>query len=375
MRRITLMTLILSLLLYGRAAAAPNTSARASILQLSDGKVLYQRNSEARMLIASTTKIMTALVVLDNCDPDEVVKVTAASAAVEGSSIYLKPGEELTVEELLYGLLISSGNDAAHALALHVAGSIEAFAELMNKKAAELGLENSSFRNPHGLDQDGHYSTASDLAAIAAKALENELFCEIVATKSKLVAGRSLTNHNRLLWSYKGAQGVKTGYTIAAGRTLVSCAERDGLKLICVTLCAPNDWDDHMKLYDWAFSQYKMNTIAEKNKEHCRVPVISGVSDSAAVGFSEDCRLLLGADDVLETKLRLPKFVYAPVSENDVAGGLEIIVNGEHVKTLSLTYSETVEQDEEVKLNLWGRIKHWWYLGNSQGIQYRMLPY
>ena len=172
--------------------------------------------------------------------------------------------------------------------------------------------------------------------------MENELFCEIVATKSKLVAGRSLTNHNRLLWSYKGAQGVKTGYTIAAGRTLVSCAERDGLKLICVTLCAPNDWDDHMKLYDWAFSQYKMNTIAEKNKEHCRVPVISGVSDSAAVGFSEDCRLLLGADDVLETKLRLPKFVYAPVSENDVAGGLEIIVNGEHVKTLSLTDRKSV---------------------------------
>jgi len=254
-------------------------------------------------------------------------------------------------------------------------GALSAQSVLMNKKVAELGLENSSFRNPHGLDQDGHYSTASDLAAIAAKALENELFREIVSTKSKVVAGRSLTNHNRLLWSYKGAQGVKTGYTMAAGRTLVSCAERDGLRLICVTLCAPDDWDDHMKLYDWAFSQYKMNTVAEKNQEYCRVPVISGVSDSVAVGFSEDCRLLLAADDVLETKIRLPKFVYAPVPEDDIAGGLEIIVNGELIKTLPLTYMETVEQDEEVKLSLWGRIKHWWYLGNSQGIQYRMLPY
>lgn len=370
-----LLTLVICLLLCGEVAAAPDISAKAAILMFSDGKALYERNADARMLIASTTKIMSALVVLDNCDPAEIVKITAKSEAVEGSSMYLKAGEELTVQELLYGMLMASGNDAAHALALHTADGIEAFAELMNKKAAELGLKNTSFRNPHGLDQDGHYSTAADLAAIAAAALENELFCEIVATKSKVVAGRSLTNHNRLLWSYNGARGVKTGYTMAAGRTLVSCAERDGMELICVTLCDPDDWDDHMKLYNWAFSRYEMSTVTEKDKEYRKIAVVSGLSDSAGVGFSEDCRLLLSKDDVLETTVRLPKFVYAPVFENDIAGTAEIRVNGELIRTVNLIYTETVALDEEEKLDFWGRIKHWWYIGNSQGLQYRMLPY
>jgi len=373
LRKFTLM-LVISLFLCGKAAAAPNTSAKAAILQLPDGKVLFQKNADSRMLIASTTKIMTALVVVDNCEPGEIVKVTAESAGIDGSSMYLKAGEELTVEELLYGMLMVSGNDAAHALALHTAGSIEEFAELMNKKAAELGLENTSFKNPHGLDDEGHYSTAADLAKITAEALENELFCEIVSTKSKMVAGRSLTNHNRLLWSYSGTHGVKTGYTMAAGRALVSCAERDGLKLICVTLCDPDDWDDHMQLYDWAFSQYELTTITEKDKEYFRVPVISGISDSAGVRAMEDCRILLEADDSVDIKVRLKKFVYASVSENASAGAIEVSVNGELVKTVPLAYSETVELDEEVKLDFWGRIKHWWYIGNSQGLQYRM-PY
>jgi D-alanyl-D-alanine carboxypeptidase (penicillin-binding protein 5/6) len=369
LKKIALM-IVISLLLCGRAAAAPGISAKAAILCLPDGRVLYESNADARMLIASTTKIMTALVVLENCAPDEVVKVTAKSTAVEGSSMYLKPGEELTVEELLYGMLICSGNDAAHALALHTAGSIEAFAELMNNKAAELGLENTSFRNPHGLDEEGHYSTAADLAKIASAAMGHELFREIVATKNKVVAGRSLVNHNKLLWSYEGAMGVKTGYTKAAGRTRVSSAEREGFTLICVTLCAPDDWDDHMKLYDWAFSQYNMHSISEKGREYCRLPVISGVAESVGVRCSEDFSLLLKNGDGLETKALLPKFVYAPVREGEIAGSIEVSVNGEVVKTIPLVYSESVEQDEKIKLDFWGRIKRWWILGNLQVIKY-----
>jgi len=366
--------ILISLLLCGRAFAAPDISARSAILCLPDGRVLYENNADARMLIASTTKIMTALVVLENCDPGEVVKVSAKSTAVEGSSMYLRPGEELTVEELLYGMMLCSGNDAAHALALHTAGSIEDFAELMNRKAAELGLTNSSFKNPHGLDEEGHYSSAADLAKIAAAAMEHELFREIVATKHKLVAGRSLVNHNKLLWSCEGVMGIKTGYTKAAGRTLVSCAQRDGLTLICVTLCAPDDWDDHMKLYDWAFSQYRMHAVSEKGREFIRLPVVTGVADTVGVCYGEDFSLLLNKEDELEVKVRLPKFVYAPVWESDVAGTIELSVNGEFVKSIPLVYAESVELDEEAKLDFWGRIKRWWNLGSMQGLRLGLLP-
>jgi D-alanyl-D-alanine carboxypeptidase (penicillin-binding protein 5/6) len=187
--------------------------------------------------------------------------------------MYLKPGETLTVGDLLYGLMLASGNDAAAALALYVAGGVDAFAELMNGKAAALGCTGSHFVNPHGLDADGHYSTARDLWRIAREAMNNETFRAIVSTKYISAAGRSLNNHSRLLWSCPGAVGLKTGYTESAGRSLVSSAERGGMRLICVTLSDPDDWDDHTNLYDWAYGHYRLVCVPADGGTYGTLPV------------------------------------------------------------------------------------------------------
>lgn len=194
--------------------------------------------------------------------------------------MYLKEGEQLTVEDLLYGLMLSSGNDAAVALAIYVSGSIEAFAEEMNRKAEELGLQNTHFANPNGLDQEGHYATAESLGQITVAALQNPDFRTIVSAKSYACAGHSMTNHNKLLWQYPGAMGVKTGFTKQAGRILVGAAERMGSCLVSVTIHAPSDWSDHAQMLDYGFSLYSSRTLVTEGEEVGQMPVISGLSDS-----------------------------------------------------------------------------------------------
>ena len=266
------------------AFAAPEVSAKSCILiDAESGASLFEYNADAQMPIASTTKILTALVVIERCKLEDTVFIESKHVDVEGSSMYLVPGETLTVRELLYGLLLASGNDAATALAYHTAGDIDAFADLMNEKAASLGCSSSNFTNPHGLNSDRHYSTAGDLAIIAATVMENDTLSDIVSTKSVTISSRSYTNHNKLLWTCDGALGMKTGYTSMAGRTLVSCAERDGIRLICVTLNDPDDWDDHINLYDWGFSQRTRYKIEKRSDIYAPVPVISGVKDYAKI--------------------------------------------------------------------------------------------
>lgn len=240
------------------ASAKTTTSARSCILMdAQTGKILYEYNADAKSLIASTTKIMTALVVLEHLPLKMEYIIPPEATEIEGSSMYLKPGECLTVEELLYGLMLQSGNDAAVALALACSDSMDEFVALMNLKAQQLGLLDTHFENPNGLDGKTHYSTARNMAQLARYALENETFLKIVSTKSIRFGERCLTNHNRLLWMCEGCIGVKTGYTRAAGRTLVSAAERNGRRLIVVTLCDGNDWNDHMRLYEFGFSVRK----------------------------------------------------------------------------------------------------------------------
>ena len=213
--------IFLSLFLPVKAYAAPDNSAEAVILVHADtGQILYSENADSKMLIASTTKIMTALVVPENCEPDEMVKILPEYTSVEGSSMYLKAGESYSVRDLLYGMLLVSGNDAATALAFYCAGSIEAFAELMNAKAREMGLQNSSFKNPHGLDADGHYSSAEDLAAITCQAMKNELFAEIVSTKTYKVGNQTYMNHNKLLWNYEGCLALKPAIPLPRAEAL-----------------------------------------------------------------------------------------------------------------------------------------------------------
>ena len=234
------------------SALALSASA-AVLMEARSGQVLYEHNAHTPMLIASTTKILTALTALRHDDLSETVTVSREVTLTEGSSMYLTEGEKLTVEELLYGLLLASGNDASEALARHC-GDRDRFVEWMNELAAEIGMEDSHFENPSGLDGVEHKASAYDMAKLAACAMEDPTFARIVSTRSITIGQRTLTNHNKLLSQLDGCVGLKTGYTKAAGRTLVSAVEREGKMLVAVTLCDGNDWEDHKALHEYGFS-------------------------------------------------------------------------------------------------------------------------
>jgi D-alanyl-D-alanine carboxypeptidase len=334
------------------------------------GRVLYEHNADDRMLIASTTKIMTAIVVIEHCDVGEPVTVGPESVGVEGSSMYLEAGKSYTVEQLLYGLMLVSGNDAATALAIHTAGSVEAFAALMNAKAAALGMTNTCFKNPHGLDEDGHYSTARDLAVLACYCMKNDEFCKIVSTRSYTVGEQTLVNHNRLLWTCDGAIGLKTGYTRAAGRILVSCAERDGLRFVCVTLSDPDDWDDHTALYDWAFGECGYYTAADDNTMFT-LPVVSGTLDSVAVAPESGLKVMVLRGEEPEISVELPRFVFAPVTAGETAGEITVTQDGAVTGRCRLVYSESVPQRQGIELTPWERFRDVWAMaGRCCGFSY-----
>lgn len=256
--------------------------------------------------MASTTKIMTALLAIERLDPETVVTVPKEAVGIEGSSIYLTEGEQITVSDLLYGLMLESGNDAATALAIAAGGTVEDFVRLMNERAAELGLEDTHFSNPHGLSADDHYTTAYDLARLTCAALENETFASIVSCKTKTISDgrRYLSNHNRLLRSYEGCIGVKTGYTLATGRTLVTAAERDGLTLVAVTLNDRSDWADHTRLLDYGFAHYE--SVALEGVSGTPLPVVGGVAESVSVSAA-DGSVVLPKGQTVTRRLVLPR--------------------------------------------------------------------
>ena len=327
-----------------RKTTRPAIHAQSAILMdAGSGRVLFEHNADARSRIASTTKILTGLLVCEQMDPEQELTVPKAAAGVEGSSMYLTAGERITVRELLYGLLLHSGNDAATALAITCGGTAERFVERMNIRAAQLGMTNSHFRNPSGLDEDGHFSTARDLALLTRAALRNALFREAVGTKSITLGTRTLTNHNRLLWSYPGANGVKTGYTRAAGRVLVSSAERGGRTLIAVTICDPNDWADHTALLDYGFSAFEWRCFLRAGASAGTVPVVGGVRDAVALRAGEALGWPLAPGETAELRLHAPKFVYAPVLSAP-AGYAELLINGEPVRCVTVYYRYPVAQ-------------------------------
>ena len=285
----TLAVLCLYSIFPCRISAVETSAASAILMDADSGRVLYEHNADRKMLIASTTKILTALVAIEEGDLHDSVKVSREAAYTEGSAMYLTEGETLTLETLLYGVLLCSGNDAAVAVAQHVGGSVKGFVALMNEKAQELGMEHSSFANPNGLDDEQHYSTARDMAKLARAALENETLMRIASTRSVTIGGRTMTNHNKLLHYVDGCLGLKTGYTKAAGRTLVGCAEKNGQRLIAVTLQDGNDWADHQALYEYGFSAYPARTCAVRGQDLTQAPVSGGVSPTvpliAGAGF------------------------------------------------------------------------------------------
>lgn len=339
------------------ASSPPQISAKAAIVICADdGKAVFELNADDRMLIASTTKIMTAVVALESCGLDERVRIDSRSAGTEGSSMYLREGDVLTVEELLYGLMLCSGNDAASALAIHAAGSAEEFARLMNAKAKELGLEGTHFANPHGLDAEGHYSTAGDMARLAAYAMQNQDFARIVSTKSAVIQGREIQNHNRLLFEYPGCIGIKTGYTMAAGRTLVSCAQRGDTRFICVTLCDRDDWRDHEALYDWAFENYEYRKVIDSAVCY-RVSAVNGGAPYVRAQAENDRGVLLEKGEEAELEIELPPFVIAPVTNGEAAGVIRAVSGGETLCEVRLVYTQALPAEE--RSGLLARAAEW----------------
>lgn len=319
------------------ASAAPtaiSTNARAAaLIDVESGRILYSSRGNERMKIASLTKIMTAIVAIEHGNLSDAVRTSRRAAGKEGSSIYLKVGEEMSLQNLLYGLMLRSGNDAATAIAEHVGGSEEGFVYLMNKKAELLGLENTRFANPHGLDDADHYSSANDMAKLTAYALRNAVFRDIVKTRVKAVPNPNdswdykWTNKNKMLALYEGADGVKTGYTKQAFRCLVSSATRNGQQLAAVTLNDGDDWADHRRLLDWGFGNYPLEALAENGQKLAgyelsvarsfRYPLAEGERQAVTTRLvpqpKEDMRYVLGDAGKLEFYLDDVKIGSVPV--------------------------------------------------------------
>lgn len=304
----------------------------AVVMDADSGRLLYAQNPDKRLANASTTKIMTALLTLEQPDQDRYFTVDSDAIQVEGTTMGLQPGDSVTLHQLAAGMLLPSGNDAANAAAVEIAGSEEAFVRLMNQRAAELGLQNTQYRNPSGLDAEGHYSSARDLATLAAHALENEDFADIVSKQEIRMAfgnppyNRSLYTTNKLLERYPYAIGVKTGYTDDAGLCLVTAAEKDGTRLIIVTLNGKDDVNTHMRLYEHFFPLLARVDLSGFT-EGLSVPVTGGTRDSvAAVPAAEPEAALLEREyDELTREVELPQFVYAPVQAGQVLGEIRLL--------------------------------------------------
>lgn len=326
-------------------ASAPETSAEAFILMdAASGRVLASHNELAEKSIASTTKIMTALVALEHSTLSEKVTVRREDLR-EGSSMYLAEGETLTMEELLYGLLLPSGNDAAECIASYCGGGArETFIDWMNEKAASLGMTHTAFRNASGLDESGHHSCALDMARLAAYAMRDPVFVRIVSTASASLGTRTMTNHNKLLASYPGCIGLKTGYTGDAGRTLVTCAERDGLRLIAVTLHDGSDWADHAALYDYGFSAYTCAFGAKRGAQYAAVTV--GDTAVGAVAAESFCYPIT-AGEALSTRTEMVSSLSAPIVCGQKLGELVILCGEAEVGRVDLVSERTVGLQEQ----------------------------
>jgi D-alanyl-D-alanine carboxypeptidase len=353
--------LALAAVLFFAIPVSAISAQKAILLDAVTGRILYEKDADSRSLIASTTKIMTALIVCEQCNVLDRVRIPKEAVGIEGSSMYLQEGEILSVQELLYGLMLHSGNDAAVALAIYCGGTAEGFVERMNDKAKVLGMENTHFENPNGLDSPEHYSTAEDLAALTAYAMKNPIFAKTVSTKTVLVGSRSLRNHNKLLWRLDGADGVKTGYTRAAGRILVSSAVRNERRLIAVTINDGDDWNDHIALHNTGFSDYTPQLLVAEGECLGSVSVICGEQAYVNVLADDDFWYSLSDNEQPYILLSEPGFAYAPVIEGQIAGAAHICIGDSVVGKVSVVYENTVERVKSQKKHFWQR----WFGGKT----------
>ena len=325
----------------------------AVVINADTNGIIYGKNEQKQHAMASTTKIMTALITLESGDLDRPFTVDSMAVRVEGTSMGLRERDTVTRRALCFGMLLPSGNDAANAAAVNIAGSLSAFAELMNRRAAQIGMTGTHFVTPSGLDADGHYTTAYDMALLTSEALRNKDFREICGLKSAKVefgspaAAHTLRNSNKMLSMYDGCIGVKTGFTDNAGRCLVTAAERNGCTVIAVTLHAPDDWNDHKELLDLGFSRVKPFTV---QTEAFAVETAGGTSDTVPVSAGENPVLGLTADeaDRLTVSYNMPAFVYAEVCKGDTIGYADVKLGDSLLKRVPLRADEDVERAEPV---------------------------
>ena len=341
------------ILLYNGSGQAEvsGSSPRSSILiEAKTGRVLYEQNAHEPLPMASTTKIMTALVALENGNLDSLVTAGGNAFGVPGTSIYLSLGEQLPLRDMLYGLMLASGNDAAVAIAEHIGGDVDSFCSMMNERAAEIGCENTVFSTPHGLPAENHHTTARDLAMIAREAMRNPTFREIVSTQRASIpwAGhdydRILNNKNKLLSEYPGAIGVKTGYTKAAGRCLVFAAERDGLELIGVVLNCPDWFQEAAALLDRGFENWQMVSLLSAGETVRTISVKNGTADTVRAVAAGDVSAPVRMDAWPDLILELPDSLDAGLKQGEIIGTAKLIDNGQTLITVPLVAAESVPE-------------------------------
>ncbi|MEW5762817.1 MAG: D-alanyl-D-alanine carboxypeptidase family protein [Bacillota bacterium] len=370
------MLLLLPVLPAG-AVPAPEVQAAAAVLMEADtGQILYAKNPDAGMYPASTTKVLTALVVLERCRLDERVSVPPGFPGIDGQAIYVRPGETFTVRELLYALLVHSANDAALLLAEHTAGSVPAFARLMNEKAQELGARHSHFVSPHGLPDANHYTTARDLALIARAAMQNPIFRQIVATRNHVLpprpdpeALRHLWNTNKLLWQYEGANGVKTGYTTQARQCLVASARRGDRELLAVLLRSEgnNIWTDAKTLLDYGFEGFTRSEIVSRGRHVARVEVAYGRRDVELVTAASFSRCFpAGTSPGISWDVRIPRVPEAPVRRGQQVGELVFYGDGKRLGSVPLLAAADVPRA------VWAS---WWFWTGVAGGGFLLVRY
>lgn len=357
MRKTFCIILSLALIFCKISAYALSVSAKsAALIDFYSGEILYEKNAHLRLPMASTTKIMTALCAIENGNLSDVVTVDKRAVGVEGSSMYLGYNEKITLENLIYGLMLSSGNDAAVAIALHISGSIDAFADLMNKTANKIGAHNTSFKNPNGLDDENHFTTAYDLAMITRYAMHNEKFCEIVSSKEKKIPwegrsyGRTLRNHNKLLFLLDYCDGVKTGFTKRSGRCLVSSANKDNLRVIAVTLYDPDDWKDHKNMLSYAVDNFKAVNLAEKGGYAMSANVDNSDTQSVKCVFANDVFITVKKDENINAVYNYDALPHlnAPVKCGDAVCEMGISAGGKEIKAKIIS-AENAEKKKTIK--------------------------
>lgn len=345
--------------------AQGETSAKAAcILEMQTGRVLFGCNMHARLPMASTTKVMTALLAIERGKPQDRVVCSEQAFGVPGTSIYLQSGETLTLDEMLLGLMLSSGNDAAVAIAEHIGGTVDGFIDLMNGRAREIGAVNTHFSNPHGLPDENHYTTAYDLALITREAMTNDAFRRLVSTRRASIPwegrdyNRQLSNKNKLLSAYPGATGVKTGFTSKAGRCLAFGASRDGLELVGAVLSCSDWFDEAARLMDGCYETYSMTRVLGPTISAGSIAVTDGERESCGMCVMEALDAPLAVGEAAQVVLDVPQSVRAPVYPGMHLGTAKLVVGGRVLGVGEVVASERVDA-ETVRLDVRRILAHW----------------